>query len=198
MGHVVCIKGISSHFKRWPGFSPPGTPVTHPLVHAPFKEPGTAAPLQPLSTVCVCAGIYLGENGITDWYCQLVILPGSIVHRYKLIEVSGIKPSVFSPAPEVFLNFFFLFFFSLCICSTFNKCRRWINRSQRMLFHQVCQCLVMDLLLWIQPLIVREDFWGMGCYLSVVLCLCVRPGLKHTQSQSQLLLIRTPIGLLSR
>lgn len=71
MGHVVCIKGISSHFKRWPGFSPPGTPVTHPLVHTPFKEPGTAAPLQPLSTVCVCACIILED---TAQQCDIVSL----------------------------------------------------------------------------------------------------------------------------
>lgn len=66
VGHVVCIKGISSHFKRWPGFSPPGTPVTHPLVHTPFKEPGAAAPLQTLSMASPC-----------------VYVPGKLCHTAK-------------------------------------------------------------------------------------------------------------------
>lgn len=59
MGHVVCIKGISSHFKRWPGFSPPGTPVTHPLVHTPpLKNLAQLPPLQPFHSVCVPAHIW--------------------------------------------------------------------------------------------------------------------------------------------
>lgn len=116
MGHVVCIKGISSHFKRWPGFSPPGTPVTHPLVHTPFKEPGTAAPLQPLSTVCVCACVWeIQPNRLILSACYLVTVNCVLIHINTKSSAST-------------ATFFFFFLTALYICRIFNTRRRWINR----------------------------------------------------------------------
>lgn len=126
VGHVVCIKGISSHFKRWPGFSPPGTPVTHPLVHTPFKEPGTAAPLQPHSQLCVylCVGVQLHvfqRNIVTELYPHLVMASWLIVPQYIFTEVWRIKSSVALPAP---LDIFSAGY----MCSAFNKCRHLQGR----------------------------------------------------------------------
>lgn len=175
MGHVVCIKGISSHFKRWPGFSPPGTPVTHPLVHTPFKEPGTAAPLQPLSTVCVCACIHFGNTAKQSDIVSLL----SCHSEFCTVTYSQPCGGSNHQQPHLQLKNSKLFFCTVYICSSFNTSRHWINKTLRMIFHQVCQCLVIDLYPWTQPLIGRPDFWGMWWYLSVVLCVCVRPRLNY-------------------
>lgn len=61
VGHVVCIKGISSHFKRWPGFGPPGTPVPLPpwstlsFTKAPLRVAWLPRHCPSLLCVCVCA-----------------------------------------------------------------------------------------------------------------------------------------------
>ena len=110
MGHVVCIKGISSHFKRWPGFSPPGTPVTHPLVHTPFKEPGTAAPLQPLSTVCVRACINLRDTAKQGDIVSLLSCHGKLCTVTYPQRGGGSNHQ--RPHLHLFFSFFlFLFFF---------------------------------------------------------------------------------------
>lgn len=159
MGHVVCIKGISSHFKRWPGFSPPGTPVTHPLVHTPFKEPGTAAPLQPLSTacVCVCACINLGDTA-KKTQSDIVSL---LSCQGELCTVTYLQRCGGSPAHKVFLS----------LHCTFDAC--WINKTPRMIFLQVCQCLVWICFhghsLWSGGRICEE--WDVICQWSCVFVL---------------------------